>query len=125
MAMTANNWYRVTFAGIADPPWTAGQYSLANAVLDSIASTTAIDVFCISDAGAGAAASIAFLGGTTDVPSDAVTIAATPTMNTQTMDDGDTWYSIRGATTQWYFYSATAGTVRALADSTVLGAFIS
>ena len=125
MAMTPNNWYRVTFASIADPPWTAGQYSLAGAVLDSIASGSALNVFCITDGGAGNPALVAFAGGLSTVPSSAVTISSTPTMNTQTMDSGATWFSIRLGTMGWAWYDDQTGQVATLSDSTVLGAFIS
>lgn len=125
MAMASNTWYTITLAALAAPPYTAGTYTLPPAMVDLIISGSAFHVFCIFDAGAGAAASVAFVGGSADIPSDAVTIATTPAMDTTTMNDGENWYSVRAGAAGWYFYGDQSGTVRALTDSTVLGAFIS
>lgn len=54
-----------------------------------------------------------------------ITVSAVLSLNTQVMDDGETWYSTRVGASGWYFYATSFGEVRAMTDSTALGAFIS
>lgn len=124
MAMTNLTWHYVTIAALADPPWSAGTYAASSFVVDAITFGTAVLVFCISDAGLGGSAIIAYDGGTATIPSGAVTVSSTPAMDTTTFPSGEVWYSVRGATVQWYWYSDISGVVAYLDDSTTLGAFI-
>ena len=125
MAMTANTWYIITLTPIPGAAWAGTNSPLPGEFVDALNAASTFRVFCLSDAGIGGAAVVSFLGGSATIPSDAVTIASTPTMNTQTMDNGETWYSIRVGTAGWYWYGDQAGIVRSLSDSTTLGAFIS
>lgn len=124
MAMTPNTWYYITLSAITGAPWSGTNYPLPGAFVDSLYASSSVYVFCLSDAGAGASATVSFAGGDATIPSDAVTIVSTPAMNTQTMDNGETWYSIRVGTVSWYWYGDQSGIVRTLSDSTTLGAFI-
>ena len=125
MAMTPNNWYYITLSSLTGSAWAGANSPLPGVFVDAQYSSSSVYVFCLSDAGAGLSATVAYDGGDAKIPSDAVTIVSTPTMYTQTMDNGETWYSIRVGTTAWYWYGDQAGIVRTLASSTVLGAFIS
>ena len=127
MAMTANTWYEITLAALADPPYPASlAYSLHPFVVNAILTGAAARVFCLSDAGPGGTALISFVGGTGMVPSDAVTIVSTPAMDTSVITGtGETWYSVREAFGPgWFWYGDQSGTVNYMTDSTTLGAFI-
>ena len=123
MAMTPLTWNTVTIAAPTLLNWPPDTYPAPAAIIAAINGPSSLTVFCISDDGT--SATIAFDGGVTLIPSAAVTVSAVLSLNTQVMNDGETWYSIRGSTTQWYFYGDQAGVVRALTNSTTLGAFIS
>lgn len=121
MALSPDTWYVLTVAPIATPVWTAGDEATSQVLAAAVNATTLL-AFCLaSDA---FTTSIAYLGGTAVVPSGALTITGTPSMDTTVMDDGETWYSVRSGT-EWQFYGSSSGIVRALANSTTLGAFIS
>ena len=130
MALIANTWYVVTWttpipANI--PPWATGSgLGIHPVVLDAILGATSMLIFHIAT---GATTStIAFAGmGTTaiEIPKTAViTVTGTPAMNTQTMDDGSTWYSVRDGVA-WLWYNDITGTVYRCANSAALGTFIS
>ena len=125
MAMTANNWYLISLASIPGAAWAGTNSPLPGAFVDALNASGNIYVFCLADAGIGGSAQISFLGGEATIPSGAVSIVSTPTQNVQTMDNGETWYSIRVGKAGWYWYGDQVGIVRTLSDSTVLGAFIS
>lgn len=126
MAMTPNGWYQIIIAPLANPPWTTSDYQATPFVVDAIVAATAVTVFCLSDAGVGGAASIAYVGGSCVIPSSAVTIAAVRTTNVTVMDDGETWYSCRSSLGgPWLFYGSSSGLVRSLTTPATLGAFIS
>lgn len=125
MALASNTWYAINVAAFTDPAWMAWVYQIPAAIVDSVASAVAIPVFCETDFGTGSYAILYFNGGTCFVPSDAITVVTTPTMDTSAFVSGDTWYSIRypvgGA---WLWYSSASFSVRRLAAPTTLGAFI-
>lgn len=125
MAMTANNWYDITLSALTSSAWSGANAPLPGAFVDAQYSSGSVLAFCLFDGGPGLSAIVAYNGGNATFPSDAVTIVATPAMNTQTMDNGETWYSIRVGTAGWYWYGDQAGIVRTLSDSSFLGAFIS
>lgn len=125
MPMTVGSWNSITIGQPTNPlVWVPQMYAAPSFVVDAIVATTAVSVFCVSDAGIGGPAVIAFPGGTATIPSAAITTIGVLTTNTTVMDDGETWYSVR-AGLAWYFYGRNSGVVRSLADSTALGAFIS
>jgi len=123
MALTSNTWYLLIVAPLANPPWVAPSRELPGEVIDAIIASTSLYCFCKSDNGTEARL-ITASGAEFYAPSTALSVAATPTMNTTTLDSGEKWYSIRGATTEWHFYSTTQG-MMALTNSITLGAFIS
>lgn len=123
MAMTPLTWNTVTIAAPTSLNWPPNRYSAPAAIIDAINTASNIPVFCIDDDGT--SATIAFNGGVATIPSSAITVVAVLSLNTQVMDDDETWYSTRVGTTGWYFYATSFGEVRAMTDSTALGAFIS
>ena len=125
MAMTALTWNTVTFAAPTLLNWPPNLYPAPAAIIAAINASSSLSVFCIEDNGPGAGATIAFDGGVATIPSSVITVSAVLTLDTQVMDDGETWYSTRVGATGWYFYATSFGGVRAMADSTALGAFIS
>jgi hypothetical protein len=124
MALTPDTWYVLSFAALADPPWTAPNSNIPAAIVDAIVNATDVYCFCLADDGTHS--TLAFKGGVAIVPDAAITVSATPLMNTTVMDDGETWYSVRGPSlvAEWFFYGTQSGVVRTLADPTTLGAFI-
>lgn len=125
MALSSNTWYAINVATFTDPAWVAWVYPIPAAIVDCIASGVAIPVFCEADFGPGSYAILYFNGGTCFVPSDAITVASTPVMDTSAFVSGDTWYSIRyPAGGAWMWYSSASFSVRRLAAPTTLGAFI-
>lgn len=125
MALASNTWHYVIIDPLSTPPWTAATYASPPFINDAIIAGTPVLVFCISDAGAGNAANLAFLGGEATIPSDGITLSSIPTMDTTVMDNGETWYSVRTGGGAWLFYGDQSGVVRSLAVPTTLGAFIS
>ena len=123
MAMTPLTWNTVTIAAPTLLNWPPDRYPAPAAIIAAINSASNIPVFCIADDGT--SATIAFDGGVTLIPSAVVTVSAVLSLNTQVMDDGETWYSTRDGAAAWYFYATSFGEVRAMTDSTALGAFIS
>ena len=123
MALTPNTWYSLTFDSLSDPAWTVPNYALPGEIVDAIIAASAVLCFCTADDGTNSTL-ITTKNASFVVPTAATAIVATPTMNTQTMDSGATWYSVRGATTEWYWYDTIVGFVQALGDSTALGNFI-
>ncbi len=126
MALVANTWYQVAFTApsVANaPPWdVATQISIPGEITTAIITGATMYVFCVS---AGATATIAILGNGSVQMTDAVmTVVATPAMDISTGPNGTTWYSIRDGVA-WYWYDFITGQVSYIADSTVLGAFIS
>jgi hypothetical protein len=125
MALASNTWYAINVAAFTDPAWLGWVYPIPAAIVDCIASAVAIPVFCEIDFGAGSYAVLYFNGGTCLVPSDAITVFATPVMDTSAFVSGDTWYSIRyPAGGSWMWYSTASIAVRRLAAPATLGAFI-
>lgn len=124
MALVPNTWYELAFASIADPPWTVPNFAISGQVIDAIIGASSVLCFCTADDGTNSTF-ITFKNAVMTAPTAALTVVSTPPMNTTVMNDGETWYSVRGPTTQWYFYGDQAGVVRALTNSTTLGAFIS
>ena len=108
---------------LSDPAWTVPNYALPGEIVDAIIAASAVLCFCTADDGTNSTL-ITTKNASFVVPTAATAIVATPTMNTQTMDSGATWYSVRGATTEWYWYDTIVGFVQALGDSTALGNFI-
>jgi len=125
MAMSPFNWYLITLASIPNAAWAGTNSPLPGQFVDALQASGSIRVFCLADAGLGGSAQVSFLGGEATIPSGAVSIVSTPTQNVQTMDNGETWDSIRVGTAGWYWYGDQAGIVRTLSDSSFLGAFIS
>lgn len=125
MAMTDLTWNTITIAAPSLLNWPPNLYAAPEVIISAISSGSNLPVFCIEDNGPGAGATIAFEGGVATIPSSAITVVAVLTLNTQVMDDGETWYSTRVGVTGWYFYATSFGGVRAMTDSTALGAFIS
>ncbi len=123
--MTPLTWNSVTIAAPTLLNWPPDRYPAPAAVIAAINGPSNLTVFCIEDNGPGASATIAFDGGVTLIPSSVITVSAVLTLNTQVMDDGETWYSARVGASGWYFYATSFGAVRAMTDSTALGAFIS
>lgn len=125
MALASSTWYSITIADFADSSWSGWTYGAPSFVIDCIASGVALPIFCETDFGSGSYAVVYALGGTCFIPSDAITVVTTPTMDTSAFSNGDTWHSIRypvgGA---WLWYSSAAFAVRRLAAPTTLGAFI-
>jgi hypothetical protein len=99
--------------------------TIPNPILRSILDATSMLIFSIAP---GIPEDyIAYLGsGSTAVviPNGVVTVTATPTMTSTTMDDGSTWYSVRDGVA-WLWYNDIAGTVYRCANSAALGTFIS
>ena len=130
MALIANTWYVVTWttpipANI--PPWATGSgLGIHPVVLDAILGATSMLIFHIATGATTSTIALAGMGTTAiETPKTAViTVTGTPAMNTQTMDDGSTWYSTRNGGVNWYCYT-TAGYVFTLTNSAALGAFIS
>ena len=124
--MSDLTWYSITLAPFSDPSWVAASYSAPPYITDAVASGGIIPVFCVYNLGAGDLALISYLGGTCNIPSDAVTIAGTLTMNTSTLLSGETWYSVRWPSggSGWQWYSSASGLVKSLDPSSTLGAFI-
>ncbi len=125
MTMSALTWNTVTFAAPSLLNWPPERYGAPQAVITAINVGSNLQVFCIEDNGPGSSATIAFEGGVATIPSSVITVLAVLSLNTQIMDDGETWYSTRVGGLGWYFYASSFGEVRAMADSTALGAFIS
>jgi len=123
MAMTALTWNTVTIAAPTLLNWPPDRYPAPAAIVAAINTASNIPVFCIDDDGT--SATIAFDGGVTLIPSGVITVSAVLSLNTQVMDDSETWYSTRVGTTGWYFYASSFGEVRAMTNSTAIGAFIS
>ncbi len=123
MAMTPLTWNTVTIAAPTLLNWPPDTYPAPAAIIAAINGPSSLTVFCIADDGT--SATIAFDGGVTLIPSAVVTVSAVLSLNTQVMDDGETWYSTRDGAAAWYFYATSFGEVRAMTDSTALGAFIS
>ena len=130
MALTPNTWYVVTWTTPIPanvPPWGTGTgLGIHPVILDAILGATSMLIFCVANGATTDAIQFAGLGNTQiDIPNTGVvTVAGTPAMNTQTMDDGSTWYSTRNGGINWYCYT-TAGYVFTLTNSAALGAFIS
>lgn len=123
MALSANTWYQVHFTDptLANtPPWVTNTF-IPGPVTTAILTNANMFVFCVT---AGTIAEVAYSGGSSMLPDAVMTVVATPSMNTQMMDSGATWYSIRSGTA-WLWYDDITGQVSTLADSTALGAFIS
>lgn len=125
MAMTNLTWNTVTFAAPSLLNWPPGVYGVPAAFVAAVNAGSNLQVFCIEDNGPGGSATIAFEGGVATIPSSVITVLAVLSLNTQVMDDGETWYSTRVGTSGWYFYATSFGAVRAMTDSSALGAFIS
>jgi len=123
MAMTALTWNTVTIAAPTLLNWPPNKYPAPAAIIKAINGASSLTVFCIEDDGV--SATIAFDGGVTFIPSSVITVSAVLSLNTQVMDDDETWYSTRVGVIEWYFYATSFGAVRSMADSTALGAFIS
>lgn len=123
MALTPNTWYYLTFAALADPPWTVPNYAVSGLVLDAIIGTTSVLCFCTADDGTNSTL-LTFKNQMFVIPTAATSVVSTPAMNTSTLDDGETWYSIRDGGSGWYFYGDQGGLVRHLAVSAPLGIFI-
>jgi hypothetical protein len=123
--MSSNTWYSITLAPFTDPSWVASVYNATPYIVDIVASGVQMPVFCVVNYGVGSLSTVAYLGGTCDIPNDAVTIVSTLTMDTSTFSNGDTWYSIRYPVgSAWLWYSSASFAVRRLAAPTTLGAFI-
>lgn len=126
MALTTNNWSVITLNPASDASWTAYPSTLPtlpSAITDLLinAGVTALRVFCVDDSGP---LTLAFSGGTVILDAGVIATDTPVTTNVQIMDNFDTWYSARNGT-EWLCYSYIQGQVFTLADSTVLGAFIS
>lgn len=124
--MSDLTWYSITLAPFSDPSWVAASYSAPPFITDAVASGGIIPVFCVYNLGAGDLALISYLGGTCNIPSDAVSIVATLTMDTSKFNSGEVWYSVRWPVGgPWQWYSTTSSTVRQLTSTAALAAFIS
>jgi len=123
MALVANTWYLLIFVPLTSPPWVAPNREVPGIVLDSIIASTSQYCFCLSDNGTNARLVLSS-GAEAIVPSTALSVAATPTMNTTMLDSGETWYSTRGAAGEWFFYSDRMG-MMGLTNPITLGGFIS
>lgn len=123
MALVPNTWYLLTFDAIANPPWSTPNYSIPGEIVDAIINTTVVPCFCINDNGTN---STIKTRNNADIilPTAALNISSTPTMNTTVMDDGETWYSIRLSDGTWLYYGDQSGLVKALAVPNALGVFI-
>lgn len=127
MALVANTWYIVTFTTpipANNPPWDTSLFpSLPTGVLNAILTASNLLVFCASTDGT--TVQLAYDGGfAPSIPDGACTVISTPAMNTQSLDSGEIWYSVRSGT-KWLWYSASSGVVQSVANSTTLGSFIS
>ncbi len=127
MALVASTWYSLAFTdptAANNPPWDPALFpSIPFGILNSVLTATAILAFCVATDGT--TVQLAYLGGEAlSIPDAACIVVATPPMNTQSLDSGEIWYSVRSGTA-WLWYSATAGNVQSIANSTTLGAFIS
>jgi hypothetical protein len=129
MALVANKWYQVTWTTPIPanvPPWDVSQQTtLPGLVVQNILTATSMFIFSIAP---GIPSDyIAYLGSGSSpviIPNGVVTVTATPAMNTQTMDDGSTWYSMRDGVA-WLWYNDITATVYRCANSAALGTFIS
>lgn len=124
-ALTLNTWHFITLAAFADPPYTVPSTAIPGAVIDYVIAATSFQVFCTAVNATDS--TFVYVGGDSTqviVRNAAITINSTPAMDTTVMDNGETWYSVRGATTEWYFYGDQSGSVRALTNSIALGNFI-
>jgi len=125
MAMTPLTWNAVTIAAPTLLNWPPNLYGMPPEIAVAINASATLTVFCLEDNGPGGSATIAINGGIAIIPSDVITVTAVLTLNTQVMDSGETWYSARVGASGWYFYATSFGAVRAMTDSSALGAFIS
>lgn len=122
MALTPDTWYALSFDAVANPPWATPNYDIPSTIVDAIVGASTIYCFCTADNGT--YSTLVYKGGTAYIPTAAINVLLTPTMDTTVMDDGETWYSVR-AGTAWQFYGTSSGVVKTLAAPTTLGAFIS
>ena len=126
MAMTNLSWHYVTISAVTAPTWNGGSYEAPTFIVDAIALAATVLVFCIADAGIGGAATVAFLGGSATIPSDAVTVIGTPAQNASITGVLENWYSVRepAGGPAWLWYGDQSGIVNSMTDSTLLGLFI-
>ena len=127
MALVANTWYIVNFTTpipANNPPWDPALFpAIPFGILNAILTASTLLVFCVATDGT--TVELAYDGGSAaSIPDGAVTVSATPAMNTQSRVSGEIWYSVRSGT-KWLWYSASSGVVQSVANSTTLGAFIS
>ncbi len=127
MALVANTWYIVNFTTpipANNPPWNPALFpAIPFGILNAILTASTLLVFCVATDGT--TVELAYDGGSAaSIPDGAVTVSATPAMNTQSLVSGEIWYSVRSGT-KWLWYSASSGVVQSVANSTTLGAFIS
>ena len=127
MALVANTWYIVNFTtpiSANNPPWDPALFpAIPFGILNAILTASTLLVFCVATDGT--TVELAYDGGSAaSIPDGAVTVSATPAMNTQSLVSGEIWYSVRSGT-KWLWYSASSGVVQSVANSTTLGAFIS
>jgi hypothetical protein len=127
MALVANTWYIVNFTTpipANNPPWDPALFpAIPFGILNAILTASTLLVFCVATDGT--TVELAYDGGSAaSIPDGAVTVSATPAMNTQSLVSGEIWYSVRSGT-KWLWYSASSGVVQSVANSTTLGAFIS
>jgi hypothetical protein len=124
MALSANNWYSLTFNLLSHASW-ANPPKVDAALLKAVRDGTPLIAFCVSG---GDPFSIVFEGGAAaNVAAAKLSAPETPiTTQLDTYDNGDTVYSMKqtvGGLTIWYSYDSGAG-VRKLTDSTALGTLI-
>ena len=127
MALVANTWYIVNFTTpipANNPPWDPALFpAIPFGILNAILTASTLLVFCVATDGT--TVELAYDGGSAaSIPDGAVTVSATPAMNTQSLVSGEIWYSVRSGT-KWLWYSASSGVVQSVANSTTLGAVIS
>ena len=127
MALVANTWYIVNFTTpipANNPPWDPALFpAIPFGILNAILTASTLLVFCVATDGT--TVELAYDGGSAaSIPDGAVTVSATPAMNTQSLVSGEIWYSVRSGT-KWLWYSASSGVVQSVANSTTLGAFVS
>ena len=126
-ALTPLTWHFITLAAITSPTYPIPNEQIPGGILDFIVGATSFPVFCTSADGTHSVFVAAAFGTTpVRIRNGAITINSTPAMDTQVMDSGANWYSIRGgASPEWYWYDDALGIAQTLSDSSVLGAFIS
>lgn len=123
--MTAGNWYEVSIAAVANPPYVPPASALPGFALDALAASTSIFVFCIDDSLAGGtkAAVATYGGGSGVIPIAAMTIIAAPTQLVQAQDGGSTSTYTHDNAGRWIWFNDSTGIVDRITSPAALKAF--